>query len=317
MGLFDKIKEPVFVKENSSMEEQLAALNAMLETAPPEIVKKIEQDIKLINAGNYGENNIVFELKNSHMPMLVLRDLYLEHAGLTAQIDFLIITRKRVYVVECKNLYGNIEINNQGDFIRTGSYGKKEGIYSPITQNQRHLELIKQIRLAERGNILTKALFEKGFYDTYRSIVVLANPKTVLNAKYAKKEVKDKVIRADQLVAYIQRSNAEPDAASISERDMESLAQFFLSKHRTNATDYTTKYQGLIEDMPAPVECESVSEPEPAPIAEETPAETTVLCPRCGAPMVRRKAGKGQNAGKEFYGCSKFPKCRGIVNIKS
>jgi restriction system protein len=32
--------------------------------------------------------------------------------------------------------------------------------------------------------------------------------------------------------------------------------------------------------------------------------------------MVKRKAAKGANIGKEFYGCSRYPKCRGIVNIK-
>jgi len=81
--------------------------------------------------------------------MFLLHDLYLEFEGLTAQIDYLIITRKHQFVIECKNLYGNIEINSAGGFTRMVSYGrrtKKKGIYSPITQNRRHLELIKQIR---------------------------------------------------------------------------------------------------------------------------------------------------------------------------
>jgi ssDNA-binding Zn-finger/Zn-ribbon topoisomerase 1 len=36
-------------------------------------------------------------------------------------------------------------------------------------------------------------------------------------------------------------------------------------------------------------------------------------CPRCAAPMVRRIAKSGENAGKEFWGCTKFPACRGNV----
>lgn len=73
-------------------------------------------------------------------------------------------------------------------FVTSNGYNKvsKEGIYSPITQNQRHMELIKAIRAQSKGNILTKVLFEKNFYNNYHSIVVLANPKTVLNDKYAK-----------------------------------------------------------------------------------------------------------------------------------
>ena len=36
-------------------------------------------------------------------------------------------------------------------------------------------------------------------------------------------------------------------------------------------------------------------------------------CPKCGRPMVRRTARRGANAGGEFWGCSEFPRCRGIV----
>ena len=44
--------------------------------------------------------------------------------------------------------------------------------------------------------------------------MVLANPKTVLNVKYAKKEVKEKVIRADQLVEIIRKTDADPNEAA-------------------------------------------------------------------------------------------------------
>lgn len=40
------------------------------------------------------------------------------------------------------------------------------------------------------------------------------------------------------------------------------------------------------------------------------------VCPKCGAAVIKRVATKGANAGKEFYGCSNYPKCRGIINIQ-
>jgi restriction system protein len=39
------------------------------------------------------------------------------------------------------------------------------------------------------------------------------------------------------------------------------------------------------------------------------------MCPKCGSPMILREAKNGQNAGKQFWGCSKFPQCRSIVNV--
>lgn len=35
-------------------------------------------------------------------------------------------------------------------------------------------------------------------------------------------------------------------------------------------------------------------------------------CPKCGAVMTLRLAEKGKNAGNRFYGCSRYPLCRGI-----
>ena len=37
-------------------------------------------------------------------------------------------------------------------------------------------------------------------------------------------------------------------------------------------------------------------------------------CPICGSGMVSRVARKGRHQGQEFYGCSKFPRCKGIVS---
>jgi restriction system protein len=34
-------------------------------------------------------------------------------------------------------------------------------------------------------------------------------------------------------------------------------------------------------------------------------------CPLCGAPLVKRIARKGAGAGTQFWGCSKYPSCRG------
>jgi restriction system protein len=35
-------------------------------------------------------------------------------------------------------------------------------------------------------------------------------------------------------------------------------------------------------------------------------------CPKCSASMIRRVARRGPNAGNAFWGCSRFPTCRGI-----
>jgi len=39
-------------------------------------------------------------------------------------------------------------------------------------------------------------------------------------------------------------------------------------------------------------------------------------CPRCGAPMVLRKARRGKRRGQYFWRCSRFPRCRCVVDMK-
>jgi ssDNA-binding Zn-finger/Zn-ribbon topoisomerase 1 len=39
------------------------------------------------------------------------------------------------------------------------------------------------------------------------------------------------------------------------------------------------------------------------------------LCPKCGGRLVPRVARRGTNAGRQFLGCSNFPRCRYIEDM--
>lgn len=301
MGLiFNKMKEPVFLKETSNAEEQLQQLKNLEPLLNEEGRKVINQDITCLEYGIAGEKNIAFELKNSHMPMYILHDIYLESDDLNAQIDYLVFTRKLCFVIECKNLYGNITIDANGNFVRTMYFGTRkvqEGLYSPITQNVRHLELMKKIKLESTDSIVKKAMIKSAFPLIYQSVVVLANPKTILNDRYAKKEVRNQVIRADQLVKYIKTLNDSSKEASFSDEEMLAWAQSFLTLSRPNDKTYLNKYDQY--------KIEKNNE-------EKKESPDSMICPRCGGKLIQRKGKFG-----EFIGCSNFPKCRYTSQINS
>lgn len=48
------------------------------------------------------------------------------------------------------------------------------------------------------------------------------------------------------------------------------------------------------------------------PISGSSVAAEAPVCPRCGSPMVKRVAKRGATAGASFWGCSQYPKCRGL-----
>jgi hypothetical protein len=58
--------------------------------------------------------------------MYILHDIHLETDGLTAQIDYIVITRKVNFIIECKNLIGNIIADRDGNFIREYQLGNRK-----------------------------------------------------------------------------------------------------------------------------------------------------------------------------------------------
>ncbi len=50
--------------------------------------------------------------------------------------------------------------------------------------------------------------------------------------------------------------------------------------------------------------------------AEMEPSQRVVpVCPKCGEEMVVRTAKSGKRAGHQFWGCSDYPKCKGVVEL--
>ena len=188
---------------------------------------------------------------------------------------------------------------------------------------------------AEDMNMLVAAMIRKTFNLFHKSLVVLANPKTVVNDKYAKKEIKEQVLRADQLIKVIRKMVSDSKEISSSKKDMLLLAERLLERNKDERKDYFTKYEELMKEIEIVTENEeqTVVKTEIVPKCEEqivVETETTsekeeqtvidtkdkLICPKCGASLVLRTARKGNNVGEQFYGCTGFPKCRFILKIE-
>ncbi len=312
MGLFSK-PEVVILKETCDSKEYLEKLQQLRTKAPDGSVptEKIDKEIAITETGIYGEDSILFELKNCGMDLVVIRDLFLQtEDGRNAQIDFFVITPYANVIIECKNLFGNIEINSKGEFIRSFDVkGRryKEGIYSPITQNERHLDVYRTCWETDKG-LVSKFIASKHFGDYNKTIVVLANPKTVVNDRYAKKEIKQQVIRVDQLVNYLK--NLKSDSKS-NLKAMQKAGESILAMNVSERTDYIKKFADLV----AEVNDNSPTDIKPPEEKNETNQKENLICPMCGGQLVIRIAKQGSHAGNQFYGCSNFPKCRYIRNL--
>lgn len=249
MELFKKFTDTIFYKNDSQLEEQISALKELQKEYPNN--SKLNYKLKLCELGLIGENEIEFELKNSNIGMYILRDVNLKYKDLTAQIDYIIITPGYTYFVECKNLIGNITVNNRGEFTREYIYNHKkivEGIYSPIRQAERHIEIFKKL-LDENQTGIMYNLFKNVRQSWFKPLVVLANSKNILKLQYAPKEIKSQIVKSDSLIDYIKKdiNNLDKDYLS-SQKYMNDLAFRIMQNYNQDIEkDYKKDFQKWLE----------------------------------------------------------------------
>lgn len=238
------IKSPIFYKEFREENRQLLDLIELRDKVKSNKKEYIERDIAFLKAGIQGEKNVYFELKNSFIPMICLHDVRIQDRDYVSQLDFVVITAQFIMILETKTLNGDIYINESGDFIRyiknkDGKLIKKEGIYSPISQNDRHVRIVKNM-LAKEG--INKLPVISG--------VVIANPKSIVNKSKAPTKIKYEMFRYDQLTEVIQKKiNYYSKDFNIYEDKMKEIGEFFIINNKSIRYDYNKRYSLKEEDF--------------------------------------------------------------------
>lgn len=241
MGLFSKKEENNrldFIKEFDYENKQLEELNKLIDKVGDDEKDKIQDEINKMKKGMSGENNVNYYLKNTRIPGYVFHDITMkDFRGDQTQIDFLVITKKFLVVIESKNLYGNIEIDSEGNFYRnlvnaSGKVYKEEGLKSPYTQNRIHIDNIHDI--INENNILKNI--------PIRSLICLANSQTIIKKEKAPKEIQELVIRTDQLKERLENLyNSNEYPAKYKDKDLEAFIEIINSKLIDFRIDYVKK----------------------------------------------------------------------------
>ena len=87
---------------------------------------------------------------------------------------------------------------------------------------------------------------------------------------------------------------------------------------RYGAISKRFKQQRVSERMAAPVPTPPLPADEPPALPRANESAVPTVCPLCGAPLVKRKARRGDRAGKSFLGCSAYgkTKCKFGFNLE-
>ncbi len=270
----------------------------------------IEREIKNLYSANIDEGTSAYYLGSKFKQSkdwVLIHDFRLEHASEIAQIDHLLIGRAMdVYVIDSKSFTYDVVISEDGDF----SYFYKNNPYSipsPITQNQQNINLLN--KFLTDNDLLPKRL-GMTLTPAYKNIVLLSSVskmtkpgKGLYDCSAVMKTDKFSERFNNELDNYDVLGNMDNLAKVVSQDSLLRFAEKIVLHHKPFSIDYVEKF-GLNSE---------VSDLDDTHVE----AEDLPLCPVCGKQMVKREAKKGKSIGKIFYGCSQFPKCRGVLEVDS
>ena len=176
----------------------------------------INYQILLYKIGEIGENKVLDELKYSFYPMHIFKDISINIGEFQCQIDFVVLTKKAMYLIECKNTKFNVKIDKTGSFYLINE-GKKNRTFSVLNQIERQKMILEQLDLGveikEMHPIVVYANEETGIEiedkDALRGIDVINLDR--LNSLIREKEKDLKEIYTVEEIEKIKNSLINPD----------------------------------------------------------------------------------------------------------
>ncbi|MBL8256707.1 MAG: NERD domain-containing protein [Pseudoxanthomonas mexicana] len=193
----------MLIKKADDKQDLLAELERQ-GSEPGVKAKHAREDFHRMRAGIKGEQesayHIDFHYGDTNRNWFVLHDLRLEHAGRVAQIDHLLVNRfMEFYVLESKHFNDGVRITGSGDFERWNGYRKAyEGMPSPLEQNERHIQVLRDV---VRGIELPTRLGVR-LEPRFHSLILISASARI---KTSRGFDASRVIKTDQLKQSIQR----------------------------------------------------------------------------------------------------------------
>lgn len=255
--------------------------------------KRIQQEIRNIQAGAKGEAEAAYELGfhyGNSKNWMIINDLRIECEGRVAQIDHLLINRfMEVWVCESKHFAEGIAINEHGEC--SAFYGGKAyGVPSPIEQNRKHIAVLESV--FKTG--LVKPPTRLGFTikPSFESLI-LVSKRARISRPTTKLAGLDRIIKNDQVKSRIDRVidadiNVLNAAKVVSSETIEDFARRLAAIHTPTVFDWHARF-GLsreVEIQTTPAAAPGSVSASPAQSQETTQQPerraSNLICATCG-----------------------------------
>jgi hypothetical protein len=237
--------------------------------------------------GWFGETvlNTLLKVKLDGTKYRILHNIMLPtDDGTTTQIDHVIVSEWGIFVIETKTYSGWVFGDAKSPQWTVTHFKRKDRFQNPLRQNYKHLATLSECL---------------GIPMEYFKTIVAFGGETTF-----KTTMPEEVMLFGDVPNYILRNstNAIIKAEQVPEVVDAILEWQGTLTHRQKA-DHIKNLKARHEQPPeAAVAAVSSS-------AGSAKPDSVPTCPKCGASMVRRTR---QSDGGAFWGCSNYPKCRGI-----
>lgn len=206
--------------------------------------------------------------------------------GATTQIDHIVVSEWGIFVVETKTYSGWVFGDVRSPQWTVSHFKRKDRFQNPLRQNYKHIATLSECL---------------GISESYFKTIVAFCGETVF-----KTPMPPEVMLFGDVPDYIHKQsvNAVIKAEQVPEiLDAIQEWQATLSRERKAAHVANLRKNHPAPGMPR-------HEVRQSPMIGEKEEEAVPSCPKCGAAMVRRTR---KSDGGQFWGCSNYPKCRGIL----
>lgn len=192
---------------------------------------------------------------------------------------------KEVYEFEDGQAFGNVPAFDIGEVLNSTELESEQYFTRPKSRYS-EASLVKELQKLEIGRPSTYATIVDTILSPTRGYATLEEKRIVPTD------------RGMQLADYCDRSFPTLINLNYTKELEESLDK--IADGKTNWLDFMEIFYENLNDI--------VGSTNETGLATDLPEKE---CPNCGQPMVIRRS----RFGKIFYGCSTFPKCRGIISI--
>jgi len=262
------------------------------------------------DTGKYGEYLIYKRLKDfEKQGWKFLFNTYVPKAdGQTSEIDVLLISPVGVFVFESKNysgwIFGGEKQKNWYQTLPRGrGRSQKESFYNPILQNQSH---IKHLKLLLGDKIPAYSLVVFSDRCTFKDVRFEGKTAHVIHRNEVYRVVSAMQEQAaDSIFDATEIDRIYKELYPYTQMDAKVKEQHIQNIHTTISRQTE---QGQVAPVKDIEKGEKVSK-------ERKEQAEPPQCPVCRGKLVVRTARRGNNAGKQFLGCSNYLNCRYIKNI--